>query len=203
MLWALVVAAPGPNPVAESAVRLRSAAAAAATSTARDACLEAWAAAWRGPPPPDASPSERRALEARGALRLYANAEGEKLHLGWVDPDGVIGRVEAALLRPEGDRRPLPVVGPKTRRLPAAARGQVEVVARARDCLPGAALAILRLPIDAQIPVPTAPVAPSRTPRVSPEPAPGARAPPFAWWWYAALGVVAAGVGLAALEEAR
>lgn len=175
---------------------------------AQDACRLAWASAVvaADEDPEGLLPAERRALEAArrgGGFRVLGTIAGDELRMGVVDPLGVAGRIEAVLTTTTGRRIPLRGLGPK-RALPSVGAGEVVVLARARDCLPGAILARARFPLRLdRLSVPEPPNPTSRPAIVGESPSEllAPRPAPFAWWWYVLLGTTALGVGLAAAEE--
>lgn len=183
-------------------------------------CLSVWASlAARAPAPAPAGPVEAELLREAGAgLQVFARVLSQsELRVGVVDPLEVVGRVQALILRVGGSSHRLQAqASPKEGAdfafdLPEDFAGVLVIRALARSCRPGQVITELRLSArpEAEPVLPPPPDPKLAAGRVTvpllpeDEVAPRKRQEPFAWWWFALLGLAAAGVGAAAWQEAR
>lgn len=187
------------------------AAAEASSGAERAACLRAWALVAE-PREGEALPKEaveaRRRAEASGGAQILSTLDGDRLEVRLRDPEHVLGRVSAELLtdgpspillrRTVDGRFALPTARPLRVRLSAyAVQCRSDVAVLRRELSLGRETAPPPPPDPTRMAAPLASMAPEEpgsNPAVDRSPE---------WWWYALLGVAAAGVGWAVVEEAR
>lgn len=190
LLAGLLALAPAASPDAY----LEASRAAPEGSPRQQSCLAAWASIAKSNEDPELKPWVERA--GRGA-RLSGRIEGRVLVARWQDPLGAIGRVDAHVLGDDGRQR-LTALAPGRFALPELKAGdQIEVSAYSASCLPHQALlSALVAPEQALAP----PVFEPRADAAVVEPSEDSG---FGILWGLAIGLAAAGAGVALYEELR